>query len=1009
MRTRMSIPILLVVIFQILTFTAVLVFGGEFRNIREYAYSTLLEKTENRGIYIQNELQGKPILVREYSELINNMVAGILEERGATIADIQTDKELSNSIIEEAASSIAVLLRRASVNDAYLILETGDLYTDEGGDNAKLALYLRDMDLNSNLGYDDLLMEVGLTSISRNLGISRHSNWSKYFNLDPSDMDSFGFYYKPFQTAQETDVLDLNYLGYWSEFSGPSSSITSSLKYSLPLIAEDGTVYGVLGVGLLESTVISNIPSQDFMSETACYVLGRATSDRSFDILTYSGSAYGSLLGKANTLRIYGMLEEDIYDFDKVTDVDLAGCVQYIQLYNPRSPYADEIWALISVADRASVLRPVEYLRQMLVVSAALSLVVAAIVAILSCTGLIRPISNASKLMKAARKSNEVLRFQPSNIYEIDEMTDAITQLQINAQNFSSQVSKMISIANVGLGTFMYDYADDSVFVGQSLIKILKLRLPEDEDAVMGRDDFLNSIQSREAASAIAAGMVVTPGRTRDDYSEVYPLQDISSDTLWMRLSYIYSSTSAVGVVQDVTENVLEKLRIEHERDHDSLTGLLNRHAYYQCIDKLFQDKSNLKVTAFVMLDLDNLKFVNDTYGHDFGDNYIKTAAATLKQFQSYGGIVSRISGDEFNICLPGFSSKDEISKIINHVHEELTRSTCLLADGSHFKIRASAGISWYPDDADNYEALLKYADFAMYTIKHSTKGEIAEFDMKAYAQDSVLLTGMQEMNRIFDENCIRYAFQSIVDAHTGEVYGYEALMRVQSEIFRSPLDLIRTAKSAARLYEVERLTWLNSLNEFQQQIDAGRISEDSHLFLNTISTACIRTVDVEPIEANHANLLSRIVVEILEGEDINQEYLELKKEYIGKWHGQIALDDFGTGYNSEYALLTIQPNIIKIDRSIISGCDRDPSRQMIINNLIELARAKRIRVLAEGVETEEEMRTLIASGIDYLQGYYLARPVFEPEPLKPELVRQIRDFAASSGNSPIGTGSAEK
>ena len=1001
MGTRMAIPILLVVIFQILTFTAVLVFGGEFQYIREYAYTNLVEKTENRCNYIQNEMQDKPLLVQEYADQINGMVAEILEERGASIAQLQTDKELSNEIVESTASAIAGLLRRSRVNDSYIILETGDLYADEGGENAKLALYLRDVDLNSNLGYTDLLMEVGLTSISRAYGISRHSGWSKYFNPDPTDTKNFGFYYKTIQTAQENSDLELNYLGYWSGFSSPSSAITPSLKYTMPLIADDGTVYGVIGVGMLESTVLSNIPSHDFLSETACYVLGRGTSPDSFDILTYSGSSFSSLLGSASRLQILGSSDVDIYEFAGSTDVELSGSVQYIKLYTQNSPYANERWALVSVADKASVLRPVVFLRHMLMLSALLSLVVAAIVAVPSSVGLIRPISNASKRMKAKRKYSEVIRFQPSNIYEIDEMTDAITQLQIDVQGFSSQVSKMISVADVGVGTFMYDRTDDSVFVGQSLIKVLRLRMPQDKDIVMSRQEFLDSITNPEANAAIAAGMEkMIAEEVPEDYSEVYQISGSKSGTLWMRLGYIYSPNTAIGIVQDVTEDVLEKQRIEHERDHDSLTGLLNRHAYYQRIDELFRDRSKLKVTAFVMMDLDNLKFVNDTYGHDFGDDYIKMAATTLKQFQSYGGIVSRISGDEFNICLPGFSSKEEAMEIIENVHRTLIQGSLLLADGSHFKIRASAGVSWYPDDADNPEALMKYADFAMYTIKHSTKGEIAEFDVEAYMQDSVLLTGMQEMNRIFDENGVRYAFQSIVSAHTGEVYGYEALMRVQSEIFRSPLDLIRTAKAASRLYEIERMTWKNSLADFQRQIDAGNITRNQRIFINTLSNACPRIVDAEPLEQKYPDLLSNIVIEILEGEDVNQEYLDLKKEWvIGKWHGQLALDDFGTGYNSEYALLTIQPNIIKIDRSIINGCDNDPSRRMIIKHLVNIAKAKNILVLAEGVETEAEVRTAIACGVDLLQGYYIARPVFEPEPLSPEMVQKIRSMASDAGN----------
>ena len=997
MRTRMLIPIMLVVIFQLVTFIAVLVFGGEFRNIKEYAYNTLIEKTENRCIYIRSEFQEKQLLVQDYAEQIDRVIAEMLEERGASIADLQTDKDLNRDIIESSVTLLSNLLRQSLTNDAYLILDTGDLYADEGNANAKAALYLRDVDPNSGSGFSDLLMEIGFTSIVQTYGITRHSGWSMYFTPDPADEENFDFYYKTIETARENSDLLQNSLGYWSGFSKPLSMITPSMKYTLPLIARDGTVYGVLGVGMTESTVLSSIPSYDFLSETACYVLGRKLRDDAFDILCYSGSSYGVLLGRADILQIRDQEEEGIYNFNTVTDVDLAGSVQYMDMYHQNSPYADEAWVLISVADRSSVLRPLTFLRQMLVLSALLSLVVAAAVAILSCTGLIRPISEASKLMKAKQKYNEVIRFRPSNIYEIDEMTDAITQLQINAQGFSSQVSKMISIADVGLGTFMYDRTDDSVFIGQSLIKILKLPFPPDEDIVMSRQEFLNSIVNERARAAIAAGMEIAPDEMPEDYSEVHQLPRPDGSTIWMRLGYTYSSNSVIGIVQDITDALLEKQRIEFERDYDSLTGLLNRHAYYQRLAELFHDKSKLGVTAFVMTDLDHLKYVNDTYGHDFGDDYIKTAASILKQFQQYGGIVSRISGDEFNVCLPGFPSKEEARRVIDQIRAELLQGSCLLADGTHFRIRASIGISWYPDDADTYEQLMKYADFAMYTVKHSTRGEIAEFDMSSYTADSVLLTGVEEMNRIIEEGGVKYAFQSIISARTGEVYGYEALMRVQSKIFQTPLELLRTAKSSAKLYEIERLTWTRALADFQALADAGLIEKDAHIFINSIANTNLEPADEAALLETYPHLFPKVVVEILEGEHASEESTARKLQIVANTGGQFALDDFGTGYNSEYALLTIQPNIVKIDRSIVSGCDRDASRRMLINSLVKLARAKDILVLAEGVETSEEMKTVIACGVDLLQGYHLAYPLFEPRPLAPEIVKTIRRLAQAA------------
>ena len=991
---RLSIPLLLVVVFQLLTFLITMAVGGEFRDIRQYAYSTLLEKTENRYNYIRDKLQEKPALVQEYSEQINDTVASILEARGETIEQIRTDKDLNYSIIESSVEAVSNLLRRAQVNDAYLILETGELYADESGENAKAALYLRSVDPKSSSGLSDLLMEIGYASLSQNYGITRHSGWDPYFEPDPGNMEDFDFYYKTIETAKANSGLTQNNLGYWSSFSRPLSITTPSMKYTVPLTYEDGTVYGVLGVGLSESTILSNIPSRDFLSETACYVLGRSTSEDTFDVLTYSGSAYNTLMGGEDTLHVESV-EDEIYSFDQVTDVVLIGSVQYMDLYGHNSPYKTERWALISVADRSTVLRPLLFLRQMLMISTLLSLLVAGIIAFLSCSQLIRPISGAIKLMSDKQKYNETIHFQPSYIYEIDKMTDAITQLQVNSQKFSSQVSRMIRIADVGLGTYMYSHTDDSVFVGQSFQKFQKPQARVEQDTLMSRQEFLDSIFEDKLREAARNSMErVDDATAHEDHSTVCQIDSEDSSIKWVRLSTVYAEDQSIGVFQDITEMMMEQKRIEFERDYDRLTGLLNRQSYYRKIEERFRDKDQLRITAFIMLDLDNLKYVNDTYGHDFGDDYIRTAAKVLKKFQNYGGIVARISGDEFNVCLPGFSTKEEVRGIISDIREELRQSSCMLADGTHFKVRSSMGISWYPDDAESYDMLMKYADFAMYTIKHSTKGGIAEFDINSYSTDSVLLTGVEEMNSIIEEGRVRYAFQSIVSAKTGEIYGYEALMRVQSKIFQSPLELLRTAKAGARLYDIELMTWQRSVTDFLAQVEAGRISPDAYIFINSIANIRLSPEDERKLfEGGYPNL--HIVAEILESEDAANSDVVQKYEAMKMGGAKIALDDFGTGYNSEYTLLALKPDIIKIDRSIISGCDKDASRRMIINNLVKLARSNGILVIAEGVETQEELKMVISCGVDLLQGYGLSYPLFEPEPLDPELVDTIRRLNA--------------
>ena len=996
---RLLIPMLALVVLQIAVFFTILILGGEFTYVEHYAYSTLVEKTETRRDYLEAEFQQKAPFVQESAERINRSVDVLLQKQGATISDLQADKDLVHRLVSTCVDDIVDLLRRSTVNDAYLILETGDLY--DGG-NAKAALYLRDLDTMTDAGYEDLLMEMGFTSIAQEHGIILDSGWSLRFEPDPEDMKNYDFYYTTMETAQQNTGASLEALGYWSSFSTLSNGVMESMKYSVPLIAEDGTVYGILGIGLTENSVLANLPVSDFMDETACYVLGRGQDNRAYSILTHSGTAFPRLIGNSNTLRIGDKLDENVNDFAADSNVPLAGSVQPIRLYDmEEGPYSADQWVLISVADRSSVLRPLNDMQRMLVIAALVSMLVSIVVIILSSRSVVRPIAAAIRTMNAKWKSSEIIRFQPSNIYEIDEMTDAITRLQINVQDFSSQVSQMIRIADVGLGTFMYDRSDDTVFVGQSLLGLLRHQEQEQqEDVIMPRQEFIDRFISDECRSILNEAMSSPPTETGADYIREFSYTSADGATHWLRLSLVYNQNKTIGILQDITGAMMEKRRIEYERDFDVTTGLLNRRAYNEQLAELFHNKENLKITAIIMMDLDNLKYVNDTYGHDFGDEYIKTAANMLKRFQSYGGIVSRLSGDEFNVCLPGFNSKEEARKVIEQVRQQLMHSSCLLADGSHFNIRASMGVSWYPDDAQSFELLMKYADFAMYTVKHATKGDIAEFDMDAYTKNPSMTAGVEEANRIIDEGRVRYAFQGILSAKTGQIYGYEALMRPLSNIFQSHLELLRTAKTGSRLYELERLTWQRSLEDFQAQIDAGNIADDSCVFINSIANCALSPSDMDAVESAHRKLLNRIVMEVLESEAMDKACIARKLMRMQKWNAQVALDDFGINYDNGAVLSSLKPNIIKIDRSIISGCDKDNSRQTIISNLVKVAKKSHTLVLAGGVETEQELRTVISCGVDLLQGYYLNRPLFEPQPVSPEVMELLQSIINPGSNA---------
>ena len=234
-----------------------------------------------------------------------------------------------------------------------------------------------------------------------------------------------------------------------------------------------------------------------------------------------------------------------------------------------------------------------------------------------------------------------------------------------------------------------------------------------------------------------------------------------------------------------------------------------------------------------MMWDLDNLKYINDTYGHDYCDEYIKKAANILKQFTSNKNtIVARMSGDEFYVFIYGCHSKDEIRQIIEPIKNKMDTATLYLPDSGSIKIRASAGISWFPSDATDYSELIKYADFAMYTVKNTEKGKIAEFDKSLYSRDSFLLHSKEELNRLIENELVTYAFQPIVDARTGEIFAYEALMRPQSPTLRSPADVLRIAQAQSHLYQIENLTMFKALKSYLNFPDKVHKRK---LFINTL------------------------------------------------------------------------------------------------------------------------------------------------------------------------------
>ena len=438
----------------------------------------------------------------------------------------------------------------------------------------------------------------------------------------------------------------------------------------------------------------------------------------------------------------------------------------------------------------------------------------------------------------------------------------------------------------------------------------------------------------------------------------------------------------------------LERRRIEHERDYDILTGLYNRQAFRRACEELFAHPEKLGHAALVMTDLDNLKQINDTYGHDWGDQYLRQTGRCLAQSVPSGTLCARLSGDEFLLFFYGYRSRGEIRRKLEELQDALHTSTSTLPNGSALHISISAGVAWYPENSTNYNTLKKYADFAMYQVKHSEKGEMREFDVGVYNQEACAQQTRNEFEEMLRQEAVDYYFQPIFSARSGRVVAYEALMRPQMPTLRSPMAVLKLARELGRLYDIERLTVFKASEVFQDLRRKGLIREDALLFVNSIASVSLNDGDVQEYKRLYSDLLPDFVVEITEEEELDLKELE-RKRYVPGASGTVALDDYGSGYSNGNSLLTIEPRYVKVDISIIRNIDTNADKQQFLAGLVTYAKPRSIQVLAEGVETMAELQKVLELGVDLLQGYGCARPAPVPGPIAPEAMNVLREFNA--------------
>ncbi|MDP2431005.1 MAG: EAL domain-containing protein [Pseudomonadota bacterium] len=436
-----------------------------------------------------------------------------------------------------------------------------------------------------------------------------------------------------------------------------------------------------------------------------------------------------------------------------------------------------------------------------------------------------------------------------------------------------------------------------------------------------------------------------------------------------------------VGIASDISELISTRERLASLAYYDTLTGLPNRVLFQDrllhSISQSRREKNNL---ALILVDLDNFKIVNDTLGHAAGDEMLKEVAKRLQASVRQSDTVARLGGDEFALILMDAKGPEDMACAAGEIVATLAAPYQLM--GFDVSGGASLGITFYPDDGNSLEELLKQADVAMYRAKDLGRNNYQFFtaDMAAGVAETMLIES--NLRRALDAGELSMHYQPQLSAE-GRVVGAEALMRWDSvELGQvSPMRFIPVAEKSGLIAALGDF----ALREASRQCAAWRLSLDPGFRIAVnLSAAQFRneTLADKVADALHEFKLpgSALELEITETvvmEDVARGQAVLKS--LKQQGCRLAIDDFGTGYSSLAYLKRFPVDVLKIDKSFVDGLGADPDDTAVAQAIIGLAKSLRLEVVAEGVETREQLDCLIqlagAEGF-IAQGYYFAKPM---------------------------------
>ena len=435
-------------------------------------------------------------------------------------------------------------------------------------------------------------------------------------------------------------------------------------------------------------------------------------------------------------------------------------------------------------------------------------------------------------------------------------------------------------------------------------------------------------------------------------------------------------------IAEDATEELAAHAQIHHMAHHDALTGLPNRTLFHERLKQaLGRGEDGSKLTATLCLDLDNFKNINDSLGHAFGDKLLRALGKRLRRELREHDTLARLGGDEFAVVLAGLDSREAAC----HTAQRLIDAVCppFHIEGHQFTVGVSIGIAFAPEDHDQAEQLLGYADMALYEAKRNGRNRFECFNVEldvAARQRRLVETDLRTALHLGQ---LHLHYQPVVDQQRNSVTGYEALLRWQHPTrgMVMPMDFIPIAEETGLIHELGE----RALNLACQEAASWDSEQTVSVNLSPVQFKNAGLVHSVALALSDSGLApQRLELEITESvllgnSEENVRILRALKD-LGV---SISLDDFGTGYSSLGYLRSFPFDRIKIDKSFVHDMCESREAMSIIRAITELSNSLMIKTTAEGVESAEQRERLAAEGCSHFQGYLYGRPAPASERLK--------------------------